>query len=97
MSSCVGVVSDHVVCGVLKALTDVTQVLRAETGAPEAHTYSMCRNVQLLVLEIGTDLKGFEVVTMLEEARQEGALCGARASPLSRSVELALAKIQTPK
>ena len=76
-SSCTQVASDHeasvkAFAEELKALAEATQVLQSETGGAEGQTYSLLQESSIAALQTSTDLKGFEVVTMVRRlAKQE--------------------------
>ena len=56
----------------LMALAEATQVLQSETGGAEGQTYSLFQESSSAALQTSTDLKGFEVVTMVRRlAKQE--------------------------
>ena len=75
-NSCTQVASDHeasvkAFAEELKALTDATQVLQSETGGAEGQTYSLFQESSSAALQTTTDLKGFEVVTMVRRLAKE--------------------------
>merc|ERR1712064_21522 len=75
-NSCTQVASDHeasvkAFAEELKALTDATQVLKSETGGAEGQTYSLFQESSSAALQTTTDLKGFEVVTLVRRLAKE--------------------------
>ena len=77
-SSCVRVASDHE-CSV----ADATQVLQNETGTAERQTHSLFQKSSVASLHTTSDLKGFEVATMVRKlAKKEHS--GALAQFVSR-------------
>ena len=51
----------------LKALAEATQVLRSETGGAEVQTYSLFQESAVASFHTTSDLKGFEVVSMVRK------------------------------
>ena len=70
------VASDHeasvkVFAEELKAWTEATQVLQSETDGADGHTYSLFQEISSAALQTPTDLKGFDMMTVVRRLAEQ--------------------------
>ena len=70
------VASDHeasvkVFAEELKAWTEATQVLQSETDGADGHTYSLFQENSSAALQTPTDLKGFDMMTVVRRLAEQ--------------------------
>ena len=75
-SSYTQVASDHeasvkVFAEELKAWTEATQVLQSETDGADGHTYSLFQENPNAALQTPTDLKGFDMMTVVRQLAEQ--------------------------